>query len=75
MMNQVANQEMLDVDVAKEILNQLNVKTDITIYNSPVGSVARRKPDITKLKNLGWQQITSLPLGISKILKENYAIN
>ena len=70
-----SNDEWVIQDVAKEILNQLNVKTDITIYNSPVGSVARRKPDITKLKNLGWQQITSLPLGISKILKETYAIN
>jgi nucleoside-diphosphate-sugar epimerase len=69
-----SNDEWVIQDVAKEILNQLNIKTDMTVYDSPVGSVARRQPDITKLKELGWSQTIPLPFGILKILKKDYNI-
>jgi len=62
-------------DIAKMILHIMGIDAKIILYPSPIGSVLRRCPDITKLKQLGYTPQYTLEEGLKKILEINYGIN
>ena len=60
-------------DIAKMILHIMDIDAKIILYPSPPGSVLRRCPDITKLKQLGYTPQYTLEEGLKKILTIDYA--
>ena len=64
-----SDEEVKIYDLAKNILSILNVKQEIKLYDSPKGSVRRRCPDISKLKNeIGQVSTVSLDEGLKKVI-------
>lgn len=60
-----SNDEQTILTLAEIILEHMNIDKPIEKHPAPVGSVTRRNPDITKLKQLtGWQPTTSLSDGL-----------
>jgi len=62
--------EIAVIDVAKCILKHMKKDVDMGLYSAPVGSVSRRAPDITKIKNaVGWTPAIDLDEGIKNTVE------
>jgi len=60
-----SDQEIKIIDLAKKIIDHLNLKVNIKVKNAPKGCVMRRCPDTSKLHKLtGFVAETSLDKGI-----------
>ncbi len=58
--------EVSIIDFAKDIHKLMGYKTEIKVNPAPKGSVARRCPDITKLRSLGFEPKISLKQGLKQ---------
>jgi nucleoside-diphosphate-sugar epimerase len=72
--NQIINvgsdEEVTIKEVAKIILNKMNLDAEIEFFPAPEGSVSRRQPDTQKMKKiLPDLELTSVEQGIEKLLK------
>jgi nucleoside-diphosphate-sugar epimerase len=73
-MNKIINigkddEEIKIIDLAKKLFKIENYEVPIIEKKSPEGSVLRRCPDISKLKDLGFTPTISLDSGLSKTYK------
>jgi nucleoside-diphosphate-sugar epimerase len=61
--------EIQIVDLGKEMLELAGIDAEIELHDSPKGSVSRRAPDTTKLKNLvGFTEEVSLADGLRRTM-------
>jgi len=58
------DEEIKITDLADTLFEIVDIDVDVEILSAPKGSVARRCPDITKLKLLGYEKQTSLEEGL-----------
>jgi nucleoside-diphosphate-sugar epimerase len=62
--------EIAVIDVAKCILKHMKKDVDMGLYRAPAGSVSRRAPNITKIKNaVGWTPTIDLDEGIKNTVE------
>ena len=67
-----SNDEVAVIDLAETIIKNMGIEKPIEKHDAPEGSVARRMPDITKIKSLTQcEPTTSLEEGL-KITVEWY---
>jgi len=60
-----SNDEVAVIDLAEIIIKNMGIDQPIEKHDAPEGSVARRMPDITKIKSLTqWEPTTSLEEGL-----------
>lgn len=60
-----SNDEVAVIDLAETIIKNMGIEKPIEKHDAPEGSVARRMPDITKIKSLTqWEPTTSLEEGL-----------
>lgn len=60
-----SNDEVAVIDLAEIIIKNMGIDKPIEKHDAPEGSVARRMPDITKIKSLTqWEPTTSLEEGL-----------
>ena len=60
-----SNDEVAVIDLAETIIKNMGIDKPIEKHDAPEGSVARRMPDITKIKSLTeWEPKTSLEEGL-----------
>jgi nucleoside-diphosphate-sugar epimerase len=60
-----SNDEVAVIDLAETIIKNMGIDKPIEKHDAPEGSVARRMPDITKIKSLTeWEPTTSLEEGL-----------
>ena len=63
------NDEIKIVDLVKNIFNVLNFELNISYSNKKKGGTIRRCPDISKIKDLGFEQKFSLIEGLRNTIK------
>ena len=67
-----SNDEQTVLTLAEIILEHMQIDTPIKKHSAPQGSVNRRNPDITKLKQLtGWKPTTNLRDGLKITVEAN----
>jgi len=61
-----SDDEIKIIDMAKKLFEVVGINSEIEILPAPEGSVKRRCPDTTKLRNLGFRAEVSLDEGLKK---------
>ena len=67
-----SNDEQTVLHLAEIILEHMGIAQEIEKHDAPEGSVARRMPDISKIKKLtGWAPTTDLWTGLKHTVEAN----
>lgn len=69
--NAGSDKEISIIELAKTIISTTNSKSKIKFVARPSHDHARRRPDLTKLKKLGWKSKFTLEDGLTEYLKNS----
>lgn len=69
-----SDQELSILELAQLIIQLTDSKSQISFVPHPIQDHHRRRPDLTKIKHLGWQPIIQLSDGLSEMIVQSHLL-